>query len=58
MTTSQVTQAPQTIAPPPSQDYSQYATGTISAQGREIHFQLLSENEQADTVLTENSGTP
>ena len=56
MTTSQVTQAPQTITPPPSQDYSQYTSGTLSAQGREMNIQLMSENEQADTVLTEQSG--
>ena len=57
MTTSQVTQAPQTISPPPSsQDYSQYATGAIPTQTRDINVQLMSENGQEDAVLTEHSG--
>lgn len=56
MSTSQVTQAPQTITPPPSQDYSQYASGTIPVQEREMNIQLMSENGQVDAVLTEHSG--
>jgi hypothetical protein len=52
ITTSQVTQAPQTITPPPSQDYSQF-TGSTIPQAQE-GIQLLSENGHA--MLTEHSG--
>lgn len=54
ITTSQVTQAPQTITSPPSQDYSQFTGGTIPQPQESI--QLLSENGHVDTMLTENSG--
>lgn len=55
MTTSQVTQAPQTISPPPPQDYTQFAGDSI--QGTEMNIQLMSENGPADSaVLTRHSG--
>ena len=53
ITTSQVTQAPQTITPPPSQDYSQFTGSTIPPQES---IRLLSENGQVDALLTEHSG--
>lgn len=54
MSTSQVTQAQQTISPPPSQDYSHCASGTIQAHEGEMN--IHSENGQTDAVLTENTG--
>ena len=51
MSTSQVTQAQQTISLPPSQDYSHCEDRTIQAQ-ESIH----SENGQTDAVLTEHTG--
>ena len=55
MTTSQVTQAPQTISPTPPQDYTQFAGESI--QATEMNIQLMSENGQDDAVLTGHSGT-
>ena len=55
ITTSQVTQAPQTITPPPAQDYSQFTGGTIP-QSQQESIQLLSENGQVDAMLTDHSG--
>lgn len=51
MSTSQVTQAQQTISLPPSQDYSNCEDRTIQEQ-QSIH----SENGQTDAMLTERTG--
>ena len=51
MSTSQVTQAQQTISLPPSQDYSHCEDRTIQEQ-QSIH----SENGQTDAVLSEHTG--
>ena len=55
ITTSHVTQAPQTITPLSSQDYSQFTGSTIPPTQGSI--QLLSEDGQGDPVLTEHPGT-